>query len=271
MSEFDTIINSLTHKSEKRAAEGDYQRGGLLHCGVCGMPKQCRVEYGGKILTVGCMCRCEEVAWEREKRKSEEEQRMIRIKKLRVNGIQDKAVREYTFHTAEPSKNISRCRKYVERWPEMLSSNSGLLFWGNVGTGKTYAAACIANALIDRGVPVLVTSFLKILNSGWDKAAIAGEMKYFPLLVIDDLGAERENDYALEIVQYVVDERYKTGKPLIVTTNLTKKELENPKDMRFGRIYDRVLEMCVPVYFDGPSRRKKAAEEKMRLAREVFG
>ena len=38
----------------------------------------------------------------------------------------------------------------------MLEHNNGLLFWGNVGTGKTFAAACIANALIDNGVPALV-------------------------------------------------------------------------------------------------------------------
>ena len=40
-----------------------------------------------------------------------------------------------------------------------------------------------------------------------------------------------------------MDERYKSGMPLIVTTNLTRQELENPKDMRFSRIYDRVLEI----------------------------
>lgn len=153
----------------------------------------------------------------------------------------------------------------------MLEHNNGLLFWGNVGTGKTFAAACIANALIDNGVPALVTSFPRILNSGWDKTEIIGQMKEFPLLVIDDLGVERSSEYALEIVQMVVDERYKSGMPLIVTTNLTRQELESPKDMRFSRIYDRVLEMCVPVYFDGPSRRKKTADDKMRFAREVFG
>lgn len=271
MNEFDAVIAELARKSEKKEAGGDYRRDGLLHCGTCGMPKQCRVEYSGKLLTVSCMCQCEEADWEREKQVSQEEQRRLKIKKLRVNGIHDRAVRGYTFSDAQPSKNISRCRKYVDRWPEMLAHNNGLLFWGDVGTGKTFAAACIANALIDHGVPVLMTSFPKILNSsGWDKAELIGQMKHFRLLIIDDLGAERESDYALETVQYVVDERYKTGKPLIITTNLTKKEMENPKDMRFSRIYDRVLEMCVPVYFDGPSNRKKAAEKKICFAREVL-
>ena len=100
---------------------------------------------------------------------------------------------------------------------------------------------------------------------------IADQMKRFQLLVIDDLGVERESDYALEIVQLVVDERYKSGIPSIVTTNLTLKELENPKNLRYARIYDRVLEMCVPVYFDGPSRRQEKRKDKLRLAREVFG
>ena len=53
--------------------------------------------------------------------------------------------------------------------------------------------------------------------------------------------------------------------------SLTLTELENPSNVRYARIYDRVLEMCVPVHFDGPSRRKAKAQDKMRFAREAFG
>lgn len=271
MSDLTNVISGLKRKSAARENPGDFRRDGLLYCGKCGMSKECRVDFGDGQMVVGSICLCEKKAIEREKEKQAQRERMLNALNLRVQGIQDRAMHRYTFAAAEESRNISRCRAYAERWPEMLANNAGLLFWGGVGVGKTYAAACIANAVIDRGAPVLMTSFPKILNSGWDKAEIADQMKRFQLLVIDDLGVERESDYALEIVQLVVDERYKSGMPAIVTTNLTLKELENPKNLRYARIYDRVLEMCVPVYFDGPSRRQEKRKDKLRLVREVFG
>lgn len=271
MTDLTDMINNLAHQSAVTREPGDFTRDGLVHCGVCGMPKECRVDFGGGPVVVGCICRCERDADERKKQRLAREERMLNVRSLRVQGIQDMAVRGYTFAAAERSRNIVRCQTYVERWPEMLENNTGLLFWGNVGTGKTFAAACIANAVIDRSVPVLVTSFPRILNSGLDKTDMTAQMKRFPLLVIDDLGAERESDYSLEIVQQVVDERYKSCLPLIVTTNLTLQEMENPKDLRYARIYDRVLEMCIPMQFSGPSRRQGQRQEKMRLAREMLG
>ena len=81
------------------------------------------------------------------------------------------------------------------------------------------------------------------------------------LLILDDLGAERSTDYALEQVYNIVDSRYRAGLPVIYTTNLTLEELKNPADMRYARIYDRVLEKCFPVEFRGVSRRKHGARQ----------
>jgi DNA replication protein DnaC len=73
----------------------------------------------------------------------------------------------------------------------MLENGTGLLLWGNVGTGKTYIAAAIANALLDENVPVMMTSFSRILGaipgpaSGNQTEAIDQLMRY-PLLIIDD-------------------------------------------------------------------------------------
>ena len=163
-----------------------------------------------------------------------------------------------------------KCKRYAAHWKEMQEQNSGLLLWGNTGTGKTYAAACIANYLIDRGTPAMVTSFPRILNAGWDKQEIIDQMHYYPLVVIDDLDVERSTEYAIETVYMVIDERYKAKKPLIVTTNLTLEELCKPKNMDYRRIYERILELCVPVAFKGESFRQKAANEKMRRMKEIL-
>ena len=52
-------------------------------------------------------------------------------------------------------------------------------------------------------------------------------------------------------------------KPLIVTTNLTLEELQHPEDTAHARIYDRLLEMCCPVFFTGENIRKATAQGKM--------
>ena len=60
---------------------------------------------------------------------------------------------------------LEYARRYVEHWPEMRKENMGLLFWGPAGTGKTFAAACIANALVEREVGVrLITLGEALLN-----------------------------------------------------------------------------------------------------------
>lgn len=270
MNGLESVIGRLIHLSNEKAEPNDYEKDGLLYCGKCHTPKQCIADFGEPII-VSCTCLCKQEKIRAELEEKERRERMMKIQSIRAQGIQDRAIEKYTFQSADLSKNIIRCQRYVDRWQDMRNKNAGLLFWGNVGTGKTFAAACIANALIEKGYPALVTSFPKLLNSGWDKSEIIIQMKRFQLLVLDDLGVERESDYALEIVQFAVDERYKARLPLIVTTNLTLAEMRSPKNMRYARIYDRVLEMCVPVHFDGESKRKSASNEKMRFAREVLG
>ena len=76
--------------------------------------------------------------------------------------------------------------------------------------------------------------------------------------------------YGLEQVFNVIDSRYRSRKPLIVTTNLTLSELQHPKDTAHSRIYDRVLEMCPPVCCTGGNFRKKAAQDKLGLLKELM-
>lgn len=89
------------------------------------------------------------------------------------------------------------------------------------------------------------------------------------LLIIDDLGAERSTEYAVENVFNVIDRRYRTGKPLIITTNLHIDTMRNETSIDKKRIYDRVFEMCAPVQMKGVSKRKLSADNKIKLLREL--
>ena len=67
-----------------------------------------------------------------------------------------------------------------------------------------------------------------------------------------------------------IDSRYRSGKPLIVTTNLTLDDLHNPEDTAHSRIYDRLLSMCVPVRFTGDNFRQETAKRKMESMKKLI-
>lgn len=265
------LIDLLPMGAAPEVNSGDYLKDGLLYCGHCDTAKQCRVKLGDMVRIVTCLCACGERKRDANEKAEADRQLALFIRNLRASGIADRSLQNCRFDDSEMTPELRKCKKYADGWNRAASENSGLLLWGNTGTGKTYSAACIANALIDKGVPVMITSLPRILNSGYDKTDLVKQLQYYPLLILDDLGAERNSDYAMETVYFVVDERYKAKKPLIVTTNLTLDELCKPKNMDYQRIYDRVLEMCVPVVFCGGSRRRDIANAKKRHARELLG
>jgi len=175
-------------------------------------------------------------------------------------------------------RQMEQARRYVAHWKQMQEQNLGLLFWGKPGNGKTFAAGCIANALLETEgmhIPsVKMTTFGTILNqlpgmSPRDREWYLKDFLSCDLLILDDFGMERQTDYAREQVFNIIDGRYLTRKPLIVTTNLSLKELKNPRDMAEQRIFDRVLELCVPVCFDGESLRQEKANQNMQLYRQL--
>lgn len=258
--------------------DGDYMKDGLLYCGKCNTPKQCRVNLCGTEQVMSCMCACREMAYNAEKEAEDKRQHELYINSLRTSGLMDGSLRSVSFDKDDgrSKEYTDKGRRYVANWGIVERDNMGLLLWGNTGNGKTFTAACIANALIEQGVSVMMTSFPRILSAlqgmySDDRSAYIDELKKYRLLVIDDLGAERQSDYALEQVYSVIDARCNAKRPLIVTTNLSLGELQKAPNMDYQRIYDRVLAMCVPIKFDGESRRKDIAAEKVRTAKEIFG
>ena len=165
--------------------------------------------------------------------------------------------------------------RYVEQWQTICPETLGLLLWGGVGTGKSFLAGYIANALIEQEVPVCMTNFARILNdlnSGLSgRNQIVDKLCRYPLLIIDDFGIERGTEYALEQIYNIVDSRYRSRKPLIVTTNLTLDKLRHPQDTAYARIYDRLLEMCVPLSCIGASFRKETAQQKLERMKLLIG
>ena len=129
---------------------------------------------------------------------------MERIKRRKAQGLQDRYLYDYTFANDNGQNPLmDKARAYVENWKEAYRNNTGLLLFGDVGTGKSFFAGCIANALLDRDVPVLMTNFPTILNRltgmfSEDRADFIASFDEYDLLIIDDLGVERSTEYAME-------------------------------------------------------------------------
>ena len=118
-----------------------------------------------------------------------------------------------------------------------------------------------------------MTNFNTIIDDMFpleDKTEYINALARYELLILDDLGTERNSEYALGIVFSVIDRRYQSGRPLIVTTNLPIKQLKEETNIEKKRIYDRILEICVPLYVGGSSYRSDIAHEKMGKMKTFF-
>lgn len=271
----DAFLNQFDSHQREPNEQEYLGENGLIYCAKCRTPVQCRVNLWGTEKVLPCICQCQKEEMEREKQRRQEQERQQKIQRLKANGIQEKHLLDWRFEAAEDNKDIAMARRYVANWKKVRAENLGLLLWGDVGTGKSFVAACIANALIEAGTPVLMTNFSKILNQmgamySDERYQYIASFSHFPLLIIDDLGIERNTEYALEQVYAVIDERYKSGLPMIITTNLTIAELRNPEDVAHARIYSRILEMCTPVHVGGSDRRRSIGKSKQDTVKEVL-
>lgn len=263
-----------------------YGNDGLLYCGKCRCRKEKRLMMpdlgtpGAKreaIVPVVCQCRKEEL--DKIARRHEHEEEVRRLDSLKRSSLMDEKLRNATFsmydRNGDNQKLIAVAQRYVDQFPQMLEDNQGLMFYGPVGTGKSYTAACIANELMERKVTVIMTSFVKILqeiqNPQTDEREFLARLNSPKLLVIDDLGTERNTDYALEKVYSVIDSRYRSKMPLILTTNMTLKDMQQTSDIRYRRVYDRIFEMCYPVRTTGKSWRESEAARRYDRMKELLG
>lgn len=253
---------------------------GLLYCGQCNTRKEREIIWFDgkpKKVPVMCKCRAEEERLKKEQMQKEEEMRSIQ--RAKISSMMDDTFRTACFANYQirngNERHLKVAKKYCIEFSKMYERNQGLLFWGMVGTGKSYTAACIANYLLEANTSVVMTSFVRILQEmqGFDREreeTFTNKLNSVKLLIIDDLGAERSTDYALEKVYGIIDNRYRAKKPLILTTNLTLQQMQEATDIRYARIYDRIFEMCYPMEFSGVSWRKREAAQRYEETRKIL-
>lgn len=233
---------------------------GLLVCTICGGPRQSKIpgvpELGIKPRVVRCWCKCPteyDTLRQQEKRDELSRNRAECFKSFPT-------FKGWTFDKADNRQPelMQTARDYAAQFDQCLKYGKGLLFYGDVGTGKSLAAACIANALIEKGYRPKMTSLAIEADNIWNaenKAAYIDSLCRYDLLILDDLGVERKTPYMQEMVYKIVNARVAQGGPVIVTTNLTKAEMGSPAEIENKRIYSRILQRCMTVLVEGKDRR----------------
>lgn len=260
--------------------EDDYiGEDGLLYCGMCKAPRQMVLEVpmvGTRIVPIMCPCEIAKREAEAAREAMEAEQR--RIDGMRKIGITSPDYREMVLAADDGSDPKMRAivDRYIEKRDLMRRENIGLLLHGSAGGGKTFWASALANAMIDHGnsamittVPRLVTAMSQDFEA--EKSRILEQVERVQFLVLDDVGIERQTGYMAEKMFEIIDSRYRSRRPLIVTTNLTLEEISSPQQMEYKRVFDRIVEMCQPIHVSGEGRRKAIAREKSNKAREILG
>ncbi len=246
---------------------------GLLVCGKCHTPKQVRVVFMGVETTPYCMCKCESAAYEQERAALHAMQNAQFIERMRKDAFSDLRFQFCTF-SADDGANpefTETAKRYAANFECIREQNCGLMLYGEPGTGKSFYAACIVNALIDRGISAYMTNVTDItrVNEPAVRDAMLERLSGCDLVVIDDIGSERGTDYALEQLYAAIDRRYRSGKPLIVTTNYDPKQLMAVPEIGRRRIYDRIQENCTPIVLKGV-RRKSAGLDKTKILTKIL-
>ena len=255
--------------------EKEYIKDGHAYCKVCHERKDGKaLEFFGKQMIFKTACKCDRDREAKEK----ERQKQLEIERLKSSCFTSIIQWSYTFENYQGKENQSLiiAKNFVQDYALMKKENIGLLFYGTVGSGKTYLACSIANALIEQyQISVKIRNFSQIINElqkggfDLDKNAYIESLVNTSVLILDDLGIERDTSYAKEQVYNIVNNRYLKHKPTIFTTNLSYSQIENcTESVEYQRIYSRIIEMCIPVMVLGEDYRKVIQEEKLKRNKE---
>ena len=261
--------------SEDKAFEKD----GHVYCRKCkekidSDPLNC---LGNKKILFRRQCKCDRE--EESLRKEKEEADHIR--RLREECfITSRNLINCTFDRviAPDRQEVIIAKNFVKNLKELSKDNNGLIFHGNVGTGKTYLAACIANKIIeDYQIRVKMRNIPQIINDiekgGFDidKNDYYRKLSSVSLLILDDFGIERNTEYVNEMVYQIINTRYESKKPTIISTNIPLGLImEGSNDIDKERIYSRLREMCIPVKIAGKDIRTELGRKKLRETRDLL-
>lgn len=243
-----SLIENLIEGVMRRCPpeKGDYlcEEDGYIHCGKCHGSKQQHIRIGKNEYIVPIMCSCMTAEINNKKNAEIHAEKLKKSAEIRSRCFGNNGKNANMTFSADrypDSRESTYCRQYV---CEKAFLEQGLLLYGGVGTGKTYYGCCILNELINMGYECKFIHLGDAVQQLFSGKFDLGSIQTPDILMLDDLGTTRETDYATEQIYNIIDSRDRSGKPVIITTNLTPSVIKNAIDLPHRRIYDRILEMC---------------------------
>lgn len=161
-------------------------------------------------------------------------------------------------------KILRGLRRYVATLDEDPGERQGPSLWlsGPIGTGKSSAAALIALEAAQRGYDTSWWGMSKLLSrlkatfvadSTEHAYGLREEISRYDLLVLDDIGTIRAGEWIREELYLIVNDRYETNRPIVLTTDV---DVDGMRKAIGARTVSRLIEMAgKPIEFDGPDHR----------------
>ncbi len=163
-----------------------------------------------------------------------------------------------------PRENMKKifnlCKEFVANFDE---TRENLLFVGATGLGKTYLSTAVAKALLEKGKSVIYISapeFVRRLEDLRFKDDKTDLEQFFTadLLILDDLGTENTTAYTMATLADIIDQRLRTGRKILFSTNLNLDGIQKAYD---ERVVSRLLGNFAYCFFYGEDLRIKAFKE----------
>ena len=269
-------MSGSSGRRSKREAGAEVLRLDDQVCPHCGrglqaewdeFPPALQKKYGkpGEWYYHPCTPKCEK---KNERREWELMRREARVATLRDRSGLSKRMKGYTLdnfdHQLSKSaeKAFARAMDYIMSWKENREDGRGLYFCGDVGTGKTHLAVAVMNELMTRKrVPSLFVTVPELLDNmrgayndpGRDIDEWMDSVKNADLLLLDDLGAERANEWVRERIFVIVNHRYREELPTTFTSNTGPKDLAAQLGERTA---SRIIAMCDWISLEGEDYRE---------------
>jgi DNA replication protein DnaC len=156
---------------------------------------------------------------------------------------------------------VNAVRRYVGSIEDKLERGDGLWLMGPPGTGKTTLAMIVSKTALTVGRSVAIYSLPRLLHEIRDAyredrshVDLLDRLRAVDLLHIDDIGAERRNDWVIEELYSIVNSRYEYERSIVITSNIM--DLEALREQITARTVSRLTEMCDVLRVDGHDRRE---------------
>jgi len=170
-----------------------------------------------------------------------------------------------TYKTGKP-EHEARKQSAVEFAETFAPGKRGLMFSGDVGTGKTHLAVAVLRRVVERGHSGYFANVIKLLDairatysggSAVNETTVLDGPFNADLLVLDDLGAEQTTGWVTEKLYGLINHRYDHEKTILVTTNSSFPELAEKISLKTA---SRLREMCIVSPFRGKDYREEALQ-----------